>query len=1082
MSTPDAHDWDRISRLFEEAMAQPPGRRVQWIREIDATTSIRDEVAALVAAAGPATRFFDDLAHQLARPLDDPSVWPMFGGDGAFSVPDPWGPHEEPDRYDIQHELGRGGMGVVYAAHDRRLDRRVALKFVASPPAMGDSDATGEGRHDRFLHEVRAASALDHPHICTIYDAGETGNGRTYLVMACYDGETLDARLRRGPMPLPEVLQTGSEIAQALAAAHDARIVHRDLKPANVMLTPTQGVKLLDFGIAKLRDATSLTPAGGAIGTPAYAAPEHVRGDPIDEAADVWALGVLLHEMLTGRHPFEGPTPASILYRILEDDAPALPEPVPEPVAQCIDRCLQKSPTDRPSAAAVHASLTGSGHALPDDAKSPPPADARLHATVGWTRWTVGHATLFIVLALLVALGVWTWRTNPEGTTSTGPAVVAVLPFGVDGDSSLAYLREGMVDLLSTQLDGVAGLRSVDPNRLLGRVGAEDVRDPRRALQLARQVDASRFVIGRVISLGAGYRLSASLYVDEGPPVVQAQAVVSHPDVLTDGLDRLAQQLVAGLFDTPDAQLSSLAARTTASFPALRAYLEGVQHARDGRYADAIDAHTSAVAFDSTFALAWYRLARAAGWSGNRRLNAGATRQAVRHADRAPNRVRSIIRAYDTFRNGSPRDAEQQYRAILADTPDNAEAWYVFGETLFHNNPHYGRPTAEAREAFERAAMYDPDNRELIVHLMDLAAREARWTDLDTLAEHYLRPSPSPATLTEPYRLLRALTSGPPATHDDAWASMNAAGPDAQYAALVRVGPQLTDLGVSRRLAQLLTDARYASAWRVQGLLHLGILDASTGRWSDAEQAFARADSLQAGAADVPRTLAALTSGIPDAALEAVYEDLASRPTDRPHVRSFLLGWIQAHRGDEQGYRTHAAALRSVEGFRDALRLEARRLSQTLEGVWALRTGRPEAALAHLNAATLHRPFPEREAHPLHSQTHLRILRAEALADLGRWDEALRWYDATHDGYFHWGTPALAQTTVRRGDLYTHLGRVCDARSAYRYALHLWGNAEASFSPTIERIQDRLREIESDLGAEECPPPSPPLQATTLPD
>jgi tetratricopeptide (TPR) repeat protein len=993
----------------------------------------------------------------------------VFGGDGPFSVPDQWGPDEETGRYEIQHLLGRGGMGVVYAAHDHRLDRRVAIKFVASFPVPDDR------RRDRFVHEVRAASALDHPHICTIYDAGETGDRRAYLVMACYDGETLDARLRRGPVPLPQALQVGSEVAQALAAAHDAQIVHRDLKPANVMLTPAHGVKLLDFGIAKLRDATSLTPASAAVGTPAYASPESIRGDSVDPAADVWALGVLLHEMLTGRHPFEGSTPASILYRILEEDPPALPASVPKPVAECVERCLQKSPSDRPTASDVQALLSEIERPLPDLRISRSRPATRDRPSVPWT---ARYTAVGIALTLLAVVGVWAWQIDRTDPTPTGPAVVAVLPFGVDGDSSLAYLQEGMVDLLSTQLDGVAGLRSVDPNRLMARVGAADIRDPGRALQLARQVDASRFVLGRVISLGAGFRLHASLYAHEGPPAVQAQVVVSHPGALTDGLDRLAQQLVAGLLDTPDAQLSGLAARTTASFPALRAYLEGVQHARDGRYADAIDAHTSAVTLDSTFALAWYRLARAAGWSGAQALNAEATRQAVRHAHRAPNRVRSIIRAYDTFRNHRPRDAERQYRAILADLPDDAEAWYVFGEALFHNNPHYGRPTAEAREPFERAAMYDPGNREHIVHLMDLAAREERWADLDTLTERYLRPGPSPATLTEPYRSLRALTQQPGGTHEAAWASIKAAGPDAQFAALVRVGPQLRDLDISRRLASFLTDARYPAAWRVRGFLHLGMFDAAAGRWLDAEQAFARADNLDPGSAEVPRTIAALTSGTPDEALESVYEDLASRSSEEPHIQSFLLAWIQAHRRNEEGYRVHATRLQTTEHLSQETQVEARRLRQVLEGVWALRTGRPEAALAHLDAATLHRPFPEREADPLRSQTYLRILRAEALSDLGRWEEALQWYEATHDGYYHWGTPARAQTMRRKGDLYVDLGRPCDARVAYRSALRLWANADASFAADTKRVRTRLGDVESGLSAADCASPSRPLPAT----
>jgi serine/threonine protein kinase/Tol biopolymer transport system component len=246
--------------------------------------------------------------------------------------------------YQILERLGGGGMGVVYKARDLKLDRLVALKFLAS------QRGASEEHKRRFLREARTASQLDHPNICTIYEIGEAEDGALFIAMALYEGETLRDRIERGTLPIAEAIDVAGQIAAGLAAAHARGIVHRDVKPANVILTPGGQVKLLDFGIAKLADQSRLTRAGAALGTVAYMSPEQFRGGPGDARADVWSLGVVLYEMVTGRLPFGELSAQETVQAILERSPrpmSALRSGVPERLERIVTRALAKRPEDR---------------------------------------------------------------------------------------------------------------------------------------------------------------------------------------------------------------------------------------------------------------------------------------------------------------------------------------------------------------------------------------------------------------------------------------------------------------------------------------------------------------------------------------------------------------------------------------------------------------------------------------------------------------------------------------------------------------------------------------------------------------
>jgi eukaryotic-like serine/threonine-protein kinase len=251
--------------------------------------------------------------------------------------------------YHVLERLGAGGMGVVYKAQDNKLKRTVALKFL--PPEL----TRDEEARDRFIHEAQAASALDHANICTIYEFDATPDGRMFLSMAYYQGETLKERLNRGPMTLEEAIDVTLQVAQGLAKAHAAGIIHRDIKPANVMITTDGAVKILDFGLAKLSGASALTRTGAVPGTVSYMSPEQLNGDLVDQRADLWALGVVLYQMLTGQLPFRADHEAAVTHAILSREPEPLNRTQPQAPArlqQILDRALKKNPHSRYASAA----------------------------------------------------------------------------------------------------------------------------------------------------------------------------------------------------------------------------------------------------------------------------------------------------------------------------------------------------------------------------------------------------------------------------------------------------------------------------------------------------------------------------------------------------------------------------------------------------------------------------------------------------------------------------------------------------------------------------------------------------------
>jgi len=468
--------------------------------------------------------------------------------------------------YKILEKLGEGGLGVVYKAEDVKLKRPVALKFLA-PVLSRDPEAK-----ERFVNEARAASALDHPNICTIYEIGETEDGQLFIAMAFYDGESLREKIKKGSLDIEEAVGLGTQIAEGLSKAHSRGIVHRDMKPANVMITIEGTAKIIDFGLAMLAGQARLTKTGSTSGTAAYMSPEQARGEHVDNRTDIWSLGVAVYEMVTGQLPFKADYETALIYSIL-NDAPklmsSLRSGVPRELESVIKKALEKSPEGRYKNMAEFRDNLGAFGKSRKTEKRPP-------------------------------------RTR-EGKQRKKS--IAVLPFRSLSDSKEdEYFSDGTTEDIITQLSKIGDLRVISRTSIM-RYKNTDKGIP----EIGQELGVSTILEGSVRRAGERVRIVAQLldvrtdehmwaetYDREMKDVFAIQSEVA---------EKIANALGAKL---SRAEKERIEKKPTENLEAYNYYLKGRFYwnkRRAGDFETAIDYFKKAIDADPTYALAYAGLA-----------------------------------------------------------------------------------------------------------------------------------------------------------------------------------------------------------------------------------------------------------------------------------------------------------------------------------------------------------------------------------------------------------------------------------------------------------------------------------------
>ncbi len=399
-------------------------------------------------------------------------------------------------KYKVIEELGRGGMGIVYKAEDTKLKRRIALKFLPAELTR-DPDA-----RERFIQEAQAASALDHPNICTIHEIEDTEAGQMYIAMACYEGESLKEKIARGLLEVEEAIDIAIQIAQGLAKAHQKDIVHRDIKPANIMITGEGVAKILDFGLAKLAGQVRLTRTGTTMGTVAYMSPEQARGEAVDHRTDIWSLGIVLYEMLTGELPFKGEYEQALIHSILNDQPKRLmkvQKDLPHELDRIIGKAIAKNAGERyQHSRDLEADLKVLRKRIETEKE-----EKKLTKPLSLKRKLLYAAASLIVLLAIFFLAKITILKEKQKPIDS----IAVLPFqNLSADPEQEYFSDGMTEALIAELSKIKALRVISRTSVMRYKKTE-----KRLPQIARELNVTAIIEGSVQRAQDEVRITAQL-------------------------------------------------------------------------------------------------------------------------------------------------------------------------------------------------------------------------------------------------------------------------------------------------------------------------------------------------------------------------------------------------------------------------------------------------------------------------------------------------------------------------------------------------------------------------------------------
>jgi DNA-binding SARP family transcriptional activator/TolB-like protein len=602
----------------------------------------------------------------------------------------------------------------------------------------------------------------------------------------------------------------------------------------------------------------------------------------------------------------------------------------------------------------------------------------------------------------------------PPSANEPDPAplarAVAVLPFSVRGSASMTYLAEGMVDLLSTKLEGAGDLRTIDPRSLLAYLAQEKITaaTPENGAAVARRFEAAFYLLGSVVEAGGQLQVSGSLYRTGGELVASAETRGGSETEIFGLVDDLARQLLVDKRKSTGGRTGRLAALTTGSLPALKAYLRGEHDFRRAKFFDAMDSFQQAVAEDPTFSLAYYRLAAATAASAMPELAREAATHANDHRERLAPRDRLLLDAQRAWLAGSASQAESLYQAIVANFPEDMEAWFLLGDLQIHSNPLRGRSITEARHPLERALALEPEHVTSLVHLTRIAALEGRVKDRDGLIERVIALSPE-GDRALPMRALSAYARRDPSAIEQVTSELFRARTLTVGIAFSDVALYSDNLEGAEQLIGRFLATNPTDDTRALGHIGLAHVLVARGKLSEAKQELSRAQPLQpAWTLEVRALFSVLPFLRPDREeVEALRAELDAWDATEvgishnlpfaihnglhQHLKAYLLGLLAARTGD---VKAAAKSLADLENL-DVPVLSATsiaNLEASLRAAIAWAGNDPVATLRALESMRSEIWFQLTVGSPFLSQSYDRFMRGEALLALGRRTEAEGWF------------------------------------------------------------------------------------------